>query len=102
MAASTLSLRLNAACPAASLASSAMCAKPQQLRLAAHSSRVVMSAEAKEAPRAGSKEPSQETLLTPRFYTTDFDEMEQVRGTPGVTFIPPGRRNDVKPVSRVA
>lgn len=88
MASSTLSLRLNAACPAASLASSALCAKPQQLRLAAHSSRVVMSAEAKEKPRAGSKEPTNETLLTPRFYTTDFDEMEQVRSTPAAVILP--------------
>jgi len=28
--------------------------------------------------RAGVKEASDETLLTPRFYTTDFDEMEQL------------------------
>ncbi|GJP32204.1 hypothetical protein CLOM_g16801 [Closterium sp. NIES-68] len=45
---------------------------------AAPSSRVVMAAAAagKDKPREGSKEPAQETLLTPRFYTTDFDEME--------------------------
>ncbi|CAI5463260.1 unnamed protein product [Closterium sp. Yama58-4] len=44
----------------------------------ASSSRVVMAAAAagKDKPREGSKEPAQETLLTPRFYTTDFDEME--------------------------
>ncbi|CAI5511479.1 unnamed protein product [Closterium sp. Naga37s-1] len=44
----------------------------------APSSRVVMAAAAagKDKPRDGSKEPAQETLLTPRFYTTDFDEME--------------------------
>ncbi|CAI5481284.1 unnamed protein product [Closterium sp. Yama58-4] len=44
----------------------------------APSSRVVMAAAAagKDKPREGSKEPAQETLLTPRFYTTDFDEME--------------------------
>ena len=40
--------------------------------------KVTMSAAAKDKPRAGSKDPSKETLLTPRFYTTDFDEMEQV------------------------
>jgi hypothetical protein len=28
--------------------------------------------------RAGIKEASSESLLTPRFYTTDFDEMEQL------------------------
>ncbi|CAI5934190.1 unnamed protein product [Closterium sp. NIES-65] len=35
----------------------------------------------KDKPRDGSKEPSKETLLTPRFYTTDFDEMERVNFT---------------------
>ena len=31
--------------------------------------------------RQGVKEPASETLLTPRFYTTDFDEMEQMFNT---------------------
>eukprot|EP00252_Welwitschia_mirabilis_P027034 TRINITY_DN910_c0_g1_i1.p1 TRINITY_DN910_c0_g1~~TRINITY_DN910_c0_g1_i1.p1 ORF type:complete len:438 (-),score=62.74 TRINITY_DN910_c0_g1_i1:548-1783(-) len=35
----------------------------------------------KEKPRKGSKQPTKETLLTPRFYTTDFDEMEMLFNT---------------------
>jgi magnesium-protoporphyrin IX monomethyl ester (oxidative) cyclase len=76
--AAVVSLKANA-CPAALLSSSqSLVVRPQQLRMVAHSARVVMSSEFAEKPRAGSKTPSQESLLTPRFYTTDFDEMERI------------------------
>eukprot|EP00250_Pteridium_aquilinum_P004357 c14575_g1_i1 orf=270-1550(+) len=48
--------------------------------LSAH--RVSMDASSvKEKPKPGSKEVSKDTLLTPRFYTTDFDEMERMFNT---------------------
>ena len=37
--------------------------------------------EAVDKPKAGSKALAKDTLLTPRFYTTDFDEMEQMFNT---------------------
>eukprot|EP00245_Coleochaete_scutata_P009369 TRINITY_DN3069_c0_g1_i1.p1 TRINITY_DN3069_c0_g1~~TRINITY_DN3069_c0_g1_i1.p1 ORF type:complete len:434 (+),score=105.80 TRINITY_DN3069_c0_g1_i1:218-1519(+) len=42
---------------------------------------VMMAAVSKDKPRSGSKDPAKETLLTPRFYTTDFEEMEQMFNT---------------------
>ncbi|KAH7435014.1 hypothetical protein KP509_06G045000 [Ceratopteris richardii] len=38
----------------------------------------VIKASVADAPKAGSKELAKDTLLTPRFYTTDFDEMERM------------------------
>eukprot|EP00246_Nothoceros_aenigmaticus_P011534 TRINITY_DN316_c0_g1_i2.p1 TRINITY_DN316_c0_g1~~TRINITY_DN316_c0_g1_i2.p1 ORF type:complete len:419 (-),score=84.42 TRINITY_DN316_c0_g1_i2:204-1436(-) len=41
---------------------------------------VAMSADSfvKDKPRSGAKELAKDSLLTPRFYTTDFDEMERM------------------------
>eukprot|EP00271_Cylindrocystis_brebissonii_P018971 TRINITY_DN555_c0_g5_i1.p1 TRINITY_DN555_c0_g5~~TRINITY_DN555_c0_g5_i1.p1 ORF type:complete len:668 (+),score=102.39 TRINITY_DN555_c0_g5_i1:232-2235(+) len=50
----------------------------QNLGVVPSGSRTSMAAEAvADKPREGAKEPGQETLLTPRFYTTDIDEMER-------------------------
>lgn len=35
----------------------------------------------KDKPRAGAKEAAKESLLTPRFYTTDFEDMERMFNT---------------------
>ncbi|KAI5077113.1 hypothetical protein GOP47_0006937 [Adiantum capillus-veneris] len=53
--------------------------KPYPLSSTAISAhRVSMDASVAEKPKAGSKELAKDTLLTPRFYTTDFDEMERM------------------------
>lgn len=41
----------------------------------------MMAADVIEKPKKGSKEIAKDTLLTPRFYTTDFDEMERMFNT---------------------
>eukprot|EP00271_Cylindrocystis_brebissonii_P018967 TRINITY_DN555_c0_g2_i1.p1 TRINITY_DN555_c0_g2~~TRINITY_DN555_c0_g2_i1.p1 ORF type:complete len:430 (+),score=75.55 TRINITY_DN555_c0_g2_i1:232-1521(+) len=54
----------------------------QNFGVVSSGSRTFMAAEAvADKPREGAKEPGQETLLTPRFYTTDFDEMERMFNT---------------------
>eukprot|EP00270_Netrium_digitus_P009846 TRINITY_DN301_c0_g1_i2.p1 TRINITY_DN301_c0_g1~~TRINITY_DN301_c0_g1_i2.p1 ORF type:complete len:436 (+),score=81.18 TRINITY_DN301_c0_g1_i2:76-1308(+) len=68
---------------ASSISSSRRCTLGNVSSLAGNAcvnSRVVMAA-VKDKPREGSKEPMKETLLTPRFYTTDFDEMEKMFNT---------------------
>lgn len=50
------------------------------MRMRGHRGVVAMSADSfvKDKPRSASKELAKDTLLTPRFYTTDFDEMERM------------------------
>lgn len=51
----------------------------KSLAVPSNGNKFVMKAVTKDKPRSGTKEPAKETLLTPRFYTTDFDEMERVK-----------------------